>query len=124
MKAREVIAALEADGWIEVRSMPLKHYPAIIVHHKGASQNAAFGVLFPDLPGCTSMGDTVQEATRNAAEALALRVEGMTEDGEPIPEPSAAGIVPEWLAELEGNEIVAHVMVPTEIPVHARPVIG
>jgi len=31
----------------------------------------AYGVSFPDLPGCTAMGNTVEEALANAADALA-----------------------------------------------------
>jgi len=104
--------------------MPLNHYPAIIVRDRGAPANVAFGVVFPDLSGCTSMGDTAQEAAANAAEALALHIEGMIEEGETIPVPSALGVVPDWLAELEGNEVVAHVLVPVEIPVPARPADG
>jgi predicted RNase H-like HicB family nuclease len=104
--------------------MPLKHYPAIIVRNKGAPANVAFGVVFPDLSGCTSMGDTVQDAVANAAEALALHIEGMIEDGEKVPEPSVPGVVPDWLAELEGNEVVARVPVPVEIPAPARPAGG
>ena len=50
-------------------------------------RNTAFGVDFPDFPGCISAGDTLDEALRNAREALGLHVEGMSEDGERIPEP-------------------------------------
>jgi len=51
-------------------------------------------VFFPDLDGCTSGGDTLQEAARNAAEALALHLEGMAEEGYPIPEPSELDALP------------------------------
>jgi predicted RNase H-like HicB family nuclease len=47
-----------------------------------------FGVSFPDFPGCVTAGKTLDEARRMAAEALALHVEGMIEDGEEIPTPS------------------------------------
>ena len=47
-----------------------------------------FGVEFPDFPGCVTAGRTLEEARRMAAEALALHVSGLTEDGEPIPEPT------------------------------------
>ncbi len=46
-----------------------------------------FGVSFPDFPGCVSEGETIDEAYRRGAEALAFHVEGMIEDGERIPEP-------------------------------------
>jgi len=35
-----------------------------------------YGVFFPDVPGCTSGGDTLTEAEENAAQALALFFEG------------------------------------------------
>ncbi len=47
-----------------------------------------YGVEFPDFPGCVTFGKTLEEARRMAAEALALHIEGMTADGEGLPEPS------------------------------------
>lgn len=49
-----------------------------------------FSVYFPDLPGCTSCGDTLGEAQKNAQDALSLHLYGMEKDGDPIPTPSAA----------------------------------
>lgn len=95
--------------------MVLRHYPALITQDEGDPPEAAYGVVFPDFPGCVSVGATVQEAEAMAAEVLALHVEGMLEDGEPLPEPSPPGEVPQWLAEVPG-EIAAHVMVPIEVP--------
>ena len=47
-----------------------------------------YGVSFPDFPGCVTAGKTLEEARRMAAEALALHIQGIAEDGETIPEPS------------------------------------
>src|SRR5262249_60123877 len=47
-----------------------------------------FGVSFPDFPGCVTARKTLDEARRMAEEALALHIDGMAENGEPIPEPS------------------------------------
>jgi len=47
-----------------------------------------FGVSFPDFPGCVTAGKTLEEARRLAPQALTLHMQGMMEDGEPIPEPS------------------------------------
>jgi len=44
----------------------------------------------PDLPGCITTGQTVQEIERNIREAIELHLEGLREDGEPIPEPHTA----------------------------------
>jgi len=39
--------------------------------------NGSFGVYFPDLPGCTSYGETLAEAQKNAQDALGLHIYGM-----------------------------------------------
>ena len=41
----------------------------------------AYGVVVPDLPGCTSAGPTTDEALRNAVEAVRLWVEDAIDDG-------------------------------------------
>lgn len=60
-------------------------YIALIRKEAGSD----FGVDFPDFPGCVTAGRTLEEARRMAVEALALHIEGMTEEGEPIPAPSS-----------------------------------
>lgn len=50
----------------------------------------AYSVYFPDLPGCTSFGDTLSEAQKNAQDALGLHLYGMEKDGDLTPAPSAA----------------------------------
>ncbi|MBQ7111775.1 MAG: type II toxin-antitoxin system HicB family antitoxin [Thermoguttaceae bacterium] len=50
----------------------------------------SIGVYFPDLPGATSGGDSVDEAAECARECLALHLYGTLEDGAPIPPPSPA----------------------------------
>lgn len=59
-------------------------YPALVRKEKTSD----FGVEFPDFPGCVSGGKTYDEASRQAAVALQLHVEGLIEDGEELPEPS------------------------------------
>lgn len=63
------------------------YYPALIE----AAEPGGFGVSFPDFPGCVSAGATLDEAAQGAREALALHVEGMVEDGVPLPDASAPG---------------------------------
>jgi len=57
-------------------------FPAVFEpgEHKG------YCVSFPDLPGCITEGDTLEEALHMAKEALELHLYGMEEDGDPIPE--------------------------------------
>ncbi len=50
-------------------------------------EGKAAGVWFPDLPGCISAGDTLDEAMSNAAEALALWIDAAITNGRPIPAP-------------------------------------
>jgi predicted RNase H-like HicB family nuclease len=47
----------------------------------------AWGVVVPDLPGCFSAGDTMDEAIANATEAIALWIETQLDDGGDVPEP-------------------------------------
>ena len=49
----------------------------------------AFGVVVPDLPGCFSAGDTLDEAIDNAKEAIALWLETVIDDGGKVPEPAS-----------------------------------
>lgn len=46
-------------------------------------------VVFPDLPGCITIGKDEEEAIRMAKEAVSLHIYGMEQDKEPIPEPSS-----------------------------------
>ncbi len=55
----------------------------------GKEKRSDYGVDFPDLPGCVTAGGTLEEARKNAAEALALHLGGMAEDNLPIPAPSS-----------------------------------
>jgi predicted RNase H-like HicB family nuclease len=41
----------------------------------------------PDLPGCVSTGDTREEVQRNIQEAIEFHLEGIREDGDPVPDP-------------------------------------
>lgn len=59
-----------------------------VIHQE---ERSTFGVSFPDFPGCIGAGRTLDLALRNAAEALAFHIEGLEEDGEPIPRASDYG---------------------------------
>ena len=50
---------------------------------------ANFSAYVPDLPGCIATGSTVAEAEQQIREAIEFHLQGMTEDGYPVPEPSA-----------------------------------
>jgi predicted RNase H-like HicB family nuclease len=46
-----------------------------------------FSAYAPDLPGCVSTGGTRREVEQNMKEAIALHIDGMREEGLPIPQP-------------------------------------
>ncbi len=56
-------------------------YPVII--HK--DDDSDYGVSFPDLPGCFSAGETIEEALINAQEAAECHIEGLLMDSAPVP---------------------------------------
>jgi predicted RNase H-like HicB family nuclease len=83
----------------------MTHYVAII---EDAGPDQAVGVWFPDLPGCFSAGDTLDEAMANALEALALWIESMATDGKAIPRaraPSELKADPETAADMAAHAI-------------------
>ena len=49
----------------------------------------AFGTAVPDLPGCFSAGDTLDEAIKNAEEAAYAWIEATLDAGGEIPQPSS-----------------------------------
>jgi len=51
----------------------------------------SYGAYVPDLPGCVAVGETAEEVRRLIAEAIALHLEGLRADGEPVPEPASQG---------------------------------
>jgi predicted RNase H-like HicB family nuclease len=58
-----------------------------VVIESGPSNLSAY---VPDLPGCITTGKTFEEIEQNIREAIELHLEGMMEDGEPIPEPTTS----------------------------------
>ena len=56
---------------------------------KPGARKTAFGVVVPDLPGCFSAGDTLDDAIANAEEAAAAWIDAMLDHGSKIPQPSA-----------------------------------
>ncbi|MGH9610426.1 MAG: type II toxin-antitoxin system HicB family antitoxin [Bryobacteraceae bacterium] len=59
---------------------------AIVIERPPASAN--YSAYVPDLPGCVAAAETLDEVRQLMREAIALQLEGMREDGLPIPEPS------------------------------------
>ncbi len=65
-------------------------YPIAI---EPGDDNTAYGVVVPDLPGCFSAGDTLDEAMSGAEEAIALWIDATIDAGNAIPTPSSLDAV-------------------------------
>ena len=71
----------------------------LIVIEKTAKNLSAFS---PDLPGCAATGADRAEVETRMAEAIRMHLNGLREDGLPIPEPSSeVAYVPVVLTEAE-----------------------
>jgi predicted RNase H-like HicB family nuclease len=57
-----------------------------IVIEKAESNYAAY---VPDLPGCVTTGETIEETEQQIREAIEFHIRGLREDGISIPEPSS-----------------------------------
>ena len=58
---------------------------AVVIEDAGGN----FSAYVPDLPGCVATGATIAETEQAIREAIELHLEGMREDGDPIPPPSS-----------------------------------
>ena len=59
------------------------------------ADDGSYSAYVPDLLGCTSCGDTVEELRNNIREAVALHIETMRAHGEVIPVPTS--IIADWV---------------------------
>ena len=58
---------------------------------EGAPNN--FAAYVPDLPGCVATASSREELLKEIREAIEFHIEGMLQDGEPVPEPQATAAV-------------------------------
>lgn len=58
----------------------------VIIEGSGDSYSA----FVPDLPGCVAAGDTPEEVEQLIREAIALHIESLRANGEPVPQPQSA----------------------------------
>ena len=70
----------------------MTHREYVVVFERAEDGWSAY---VPDLPGCIAAGETREETERLIREAIALHIEALVEDGDPIPEPGA------WTAMVE-----------------------
>ena len=60
-------------------------YAVIVEEGKGS-----FGAHVPDLPGCVAVADTREEVMQLIQEAIEFHLEGLKDDGQPIPPPTSS----------------------------------
>ena len=58
----------------------------LVVIEKGPT---SYGAYVPDLPGCVAVGDSSDDVSRRIGEAIELHIEGLREDGLPVPAPAS-----------------------------------
>jgi antitoxin HicB len=66
-----------------LRSEAMRTYAVVIERDR---EDGTYWARVPALPGCFTQGDTVPEVLEHLHEAIALFLEGLKADGEPIPE--------------------------------------
>jgi predicted RNase H-like HicB family nuclease len=74
-------------------------YPVAI---EPGNEAAAWGVVVPDLPGCFSAGDAMEEAMIQAEDAITVWIEATLDSGEAIPAPSDIEALRKARPELDG----------------------
>jgi predicted RNase H-like HicB family nuclease len=62
----------------------------LVVVEKGPT---SFGAYVPDLPGCIAVGETREEVLASIHDAIEFHLEGLREQGQPIPAPSSSSEV-------------------------------
>ena len=66
----------------------------------------------PDVPGCAAVGKSIEKVLANMRSALALHIEGLLEDGEPIPNPGGPESYRKVMKDLDVNSyVLGHVQV-------------
>ena len=60
----------------------------LVVVEKGPT---SYGAYVPDLPGCVAAADSKEEVLRLIREAIEFHLEGLKEDGTPVPPPHSSG---------------------------------
>lgn len=62
-----------------------KQMEYVVIYEKGDS---SYGAYVPDLPGCITVGETLEETQTLIQEAIEFHIEGLQEDGDDVPQPS------------------------------------
>ncbi len=66
-------------------------YEYLVIYER--TENGTWSAYSPDLPGCVAAAKTRPEIEKLMASAMQFHIEGLIEDGDPVPPPSAFGTV-------------------------------
>jgi len=78
------------------------------VIEKGVRNYSAFS---PDVPGCIATGQTLDETIDSMRSALEFHIEGMIENGEPLPTAMPLRAFVQNTDDMTGEDLIAHVIV-------------
>ncbi|MCF8468895.1 MAG: type II toxin-antitoxin system HicB family antitoxin [Sneathiella sp.] len=84
-------------------------YPAVI----DKDQDSDYGVSFPDFEGCVGAGENIEEAIKDAHEALQFHIDGLIENKDSIPAATP-------LAEVITGDALAVVLISAKLPGKAQ----
>ena len=108
-----VISISGLGGSLTENGYQMLHYVAIV---EDAGPDKAIGVWFPDLPGCFSAGDDIDQALQNAEEALALYAEAEVKDGRALPGPRTLSALKKDSAAASDFREHMVALVPLKVP--------
>lgn len=96
----------------EVTFLPLRHDRNLLE----PGRKGGYGVIFPEVDGCVSAGDTADAAASNAREALASHLGLLLADGDLIPDPAPLDApLPDHLAKLRTAARWPRLLVPVDL---------
>ena len=82
----------------------------LVVIEKGTRNYSAFS---PDVPGCIATGQTLDETIDSMRSALEFHIEGMIENGEPLPKAMPLKSFVQKTDDMTGEDLIAHIIVRT-----------
>ena len=96
---------------IKIQFPELRHYPIVI--HK--APDSTYCLTVPDLPGCFTTGDTIEEALKQAREVIEFHIECLLLDGDPISEPKSIAYHQDNPDYADGQWEAVAVIIPTDV---------
>jgi predicted RNase H-like HicB family nuclease len=74
--------------------------------------STGYSAYCPDVRGCAAFGETIEEVVTNMKDAMDLHLEGIIDDGDPIPKPSGVESYREVMREIDSvGYFLAHIQI-------------